>query len=162
LPLLKKMLRQSNNTNASLFRISLIIKTIQGTAELLLGFAFLYIQSSTVTLFLQEFTRDELVENPYDKTSHFLLQTGNSIVASGTLFIALYLLSHGIIKLLLIIGILKKKLEAYYIFITILTLFIIYQLYRYSITHSVLVLIFTIFDILFCWLVWKESKILKA
>jgi uncharacterized membrane protein len=156
------MLRQSNNTNASLFHISLIIKTIQGTAELLLGFAFLYIQSSTVTLFLQEFTRDELVENPYDKTSHFLLQTGNSIVASGTLFIALYLLSHGIIKLLLIIGILKKKLEAYYIFITILTLFIIYQLYRYSITHSVLVLIFTIFDILFCWLVWKESKILKA
>jgi uncharacterized membrane protein len=156
------MLRQSNNTNASLFHISLIIKTIQGTAELLLGFAFLYIQSSTVTLFLQEFTRDELVENPYDKTSHFLLQTGNSIIASGTLFIALYLLSHGIIKLLLIIGILKKKLEAYYIFITILTLFIIYQLYRYSITHSVLVLIFTIFDILFCWLVWKESKILKA
>ncbi len=145
-----------------LFRISLMVKVMQGLVEVLLGAAFLYVKSDTITRLFQEFIRDELLENPsYSKTSHFLIQTGNTIIATGTLFIALYLLSHGIVKLLLIIGVLKKKLWAYYVFIVILLVFIGYQIYRYSITRSPLVLIFTLFDVFFTWLAWQESQIIK-
>jgi uncharacterized membrane protein len=144
-----------------LFRISLIVKVIQGFLEVVLGMLFLYVKSDTIAVLFQEFIRDELAESPYTKTSHFIIQTGNSVVAAGSLFIGLYLLSHGIVKLLLIIGVVKKKLWAYYTFIATLIAFILYQAYRYSITHSPLVLVFTLFDIFFTWLAWQESQIIK-
>jgi uncharacterized membrane protein len=145
----------------TLFRISLIVKVTQGCLEVVLGVLFLYVKTDTIALLFQEFIRDELAENSYSKTSNFIIQTGNSIIAAGSLFIGIYLLSHGIVKLLLIIGVIKKKLWAYYTFIAILVAFILYQIYRYGITHSPLVLIFTLFDIFFTWLAWHESKSIK-
>src|SRR5206468_3996370 len=52
-------------------------------------------------------------------------------------FFAFYLLSHGLIKGVLVFGLLREKLWAYPASIAVFALFIAYQLYRYSWTHDV-------------------------
>jgi uncharacterized membrane protein len=75
-------------------------------------------------------------------------------------FVALYLLSHGSIKLWLIIALLREKLWYYPTAIVIFGLFIVYQLYRFSFTHSVWLLLVTAVDIIVIALTWHEYKYL--
>jgi uncharacterized membrane protein len=50
---------------------------------------------------------------------------------------AFYLLSHGLVKVLLVAGLLREKLWAYPASLIVLSAFIAYQTYRYSSTHSI-------------------------
>jgi uncharacterized membrane protein len=143
------------------FKISVVIKCIQGVLEFAGGILLWFISSASLIRFIQKITREELIEHPDDLISKSLLQMGQNLSGSGKSFAVFYLISHGLIKLFLIIGLIKKKLWAYYAFIVILGIFVIYQTYRYAHTYSLLLLIFTLFDILLCWLAWKESKIIK-
>ena len=73
-------------------------------------------------------------------------------------FYAFYLLSHGVVKLLLVAGLLRDKLWAYPASPVAMTLFIAYQLYRYSYTHGIGLLALTVFDLVVIWLVWHEWR----
>jgi uncharacterized membrane protein len=74
-------------------------------------------------------------------------------------FYAFYLLSHGVIKLLLVIGLLRNQLWSYPASLIALAAFIIYQLYRFSYTHSVGLIALTLFDFLVIALIWHEWRI---
>ena len=74
---------------------------------------------------------------------------------------ALYLLSHGVIKLFVIIGLLQQKLWYYPTALVIFGLFIVYQLYRFSFTHSPWLLVLTVLDIIVMWLTWHEYSYLR-
>ena len=143
------------------FKISVFIKCIQGILEFIGGILLWCISSASLIRFIEKSTREELIENPNDFISNSLLQIGQNLSGSGKSFAVFYLITHGVIKLFLIVGLIKEKLWAYYSFIVILAIFILYQSYRYSITRSLILLIFTLFDILLCWLAWNESKIIK-
>jgi uncharacterized membrane protein len=43
----------------------------------------------------------------------------------------------------------------------VFALFIMYQLYRFSFTHSVWLLVITILDMVVIWLTWREYKYLR-
>ncbi|MEP6595326.1 MAG: DUF2127 domain-containing protein [Ginsengibacter sp.] len=143
------------------FKISVIIKSIQGILELAAGIILWFVSNASLIRLIKKYTREELIENPHDFISQSLLQIGQHLSVNGKSFAVFYLISHGVIKLFLIIGLIKKKLWAYHAFIMILGVFVLYQVYRYTITYSNLLLIFTLFDILLCWLAWKESMIIK-
>ena len=76
-------------------------------------------------------------------------------------FAALYLLSHGAIKLWLILGLLREKLWYYPTAMVIFGLFIAYQLYRFSFTHSVFLLLITVIDLVVIALTWHENMYLR-
>ena len=57
---------------------------------------------------------------------------GRHFPASEQHFYALYLLSHGVVKSALVVGLLREKLWAYPASIAVFGAFIAYQLYRYS------------------------------
>lgn len=61
-------------------------------------------------------------------------------------FYAFYLVSHGVVKLFLVIGLLRNKLWAYPASLVVLGLFIAYQLYRFSYTHGFGLIVLTLFD----------------
>jgi len=107
-------------------------------------------------------TQDELFEDPKDLVSQYILNVAHQFSLGGKKFVILYLLSHGIIRLILVIGLLKKKLEAYYLSFIVFSGFIIYQLYRYSHTRSAWLLGLSIFDLFFLWLIWKEYTYVVA
>ena len=76
-------------------------------------------------------------------------------------FYAFYLLSHGSVKILLVVGLLKNKLWSYPASLIVLGLFIVYQLYRFSYTHGVGLIVLTIFDIFVMGLIWHEYNIIR-
>lgn len=76
-------------------------------------------------------------------------------------FYAFYLLSHGLIKLLLVAGLLRGKLWSYPASLAALGAFMIYQVYRYSYTHSPGLLILTVFDAVVMVLIWHEWRVMR-
>lgn len=106
-------------------------------------------------------TQQELAEDPRDVVANYLLHSAQHMAISTQYFMALYLLGHGTIKLWLIIGLLREKLWYYPTAIIVFGLFIIYQLYRYSFTHSVWLLLITVVDVIVIALAWHEYKYLR-
>lgn len=141
------------------FIISLFLKSINSLLEILSGILFLFTGSITVILSL--LIKGELIEDPTDfiaiQIQHILpyFSTHNQLYAS------FYLLSHGIIKIILVANLLYKKLWAYPATIIILFLFIAYQIYHLSYKYSLILILLTLLDTLIIILTWHEYKIIK-
>ena len=59
----------------------------------------------------------------------------------------MYLLTHGIAKIVLVVGVLRGQLWAYPWMIALLSVFIVYQVYRLSYRLSIGLLLLTLFDV---------------
>src|SRR5262249_3023398 len=76
---------------------------------------------------------------------------------------AVYLLSHGIAKVVLVALVLRDKLWAYPWLIALLLAFIAYQLYRITVVHfSIGLTLLSIFDAFLVWLTWREYRSKRA
>jgi uncharacterized membrane protein len=146
-------------TITDIFLASVLIKGTQGLLELLIGGFLLFSSTGRLSLLLIKLSESEILDGPKDFFSNWLLQAGTNLSINGKVFIAIYLLSHGIIKLFLIIGLLRKKIWSYWAFIGIMILFISYQVYRIIYSYSNFLFIMTLFDIALTYLVWRESII---
>jgi Predicted membrane protein (DUF2127) len=74
-------------------------------------------------------------------------------------FGAIYLLSHGTAKIVLVALVLKDKLRAYPSLTALLLAVIGYQLYRITAVHfSIGLTAPTVFDALLVWLTWREYR----
>jgi uncharacterized membrane protein len=72
------------------------------------------------------------------------------------MFGAVYLLAHGVVKVVLVTALLLNKLWAYPWMIVVLLLFIAYQLYRIVLNPTAGLIGLTIFDIVIVALTWRE------
>ena len=138
------------------FVLLLIVKGILAILEIVGGVAVFFINQKDLINFVQTITQSELIEDPHDIIANYLLHLANDFSISTKLFVTLYLLSHGIIKFWLIVGLLKKILWYYPIAIAVFGFFIIYQFYRYNHTHSLTLLLITALDLVVIFLTWKE------
>lgn len=144
------------------FEITLLAKAVSALLEILGGLLVFFINKAYVLSIVLSFTQEELSEDPKDIFAHYIVQASNDFSSNSQHFIAFYLLSHGIIKLLLIVGLLKKKLWAYPSSIIVFALFIVYQTARFYNTHSIWLLLFTILDIVIIALTIHEYNYMKA
>ena len=87
-----------------------------------------------------------------------LLKTAHGLTGSAVLFGAVYLLAHGLVKVILVAALLKNQLWAYPWTIAFLGVFIVYQLYRLSLRPSVGLTALTIFDALIASLTYREYR----
>ena len=76
-------------------------------------------------------------------------------------FYAFYLLSHGLVKSVVVYGLLREKLWAYPASFVVFSLFIAYQLYRYSFTHDIALIALSIFDLFVIALAVHEYRLLR-
>src|SRR5260221_8606822 len=156
----KKFLMEEKNIHL-IFRISLFLKGAFALFETLGGILAWFVSQQSLLNFVTAITEGELIEDPRDLIANYLLQSAQHLSISSQHFIAFYLLSHGVIKLLLIIGLLSRKLWCYPSAIVVFGLFIVYQLYRFSYTHSFWLLFITILDAVIICLTWHEWKFLQ-
>src|SRR5215210_2387472 len=113
-----------------LFEIGIIGKGIDGAAELLGGILLLLSSPDRLRHFAVLLTQGELSEDPHDLIATHLLHSADGLTGGEVRFGAIYLLAHGVVKVVLVIALLLDKLWAYPWMIAFLTLFIGYQLYR--------------------------------
>ena len=143
------------------FRISVILKGLHALTEIAGGLAFYLISVPTVLRWVNLLTQEELTEDPRDFVATHLLSAAQHLTGATQSFYAFYLVSHGLIKVVLVAGLLREKLIAYPLSLIALGGFIAYQLYRYSYTHSFGLIVLTIFDLIVIVLVWHEWRLLR-
>ncbi len=144
-----------------IFKISVFVKGFHAMLELIGGLLLLFVKTSTITRLVISFTQEELTEDPNDLVANYLFQYAQNLSISSQRFAAFYLLSHGVIKLLLFAGLLRDRLWAYPSSILVLGIFILYQVYRFTFTHSLGLVALSVFDLVVVWLVWHEYNIIK-
>jgi uncharacterized membrane protein len=140
------------------FEVGIILKGLNGLFELIGGLTLLLVSPQTINAVVAALTRDELSENPHDYIATHLLKTAHGLSGPGLLFGALYLLSHGLVKIVLVVAVLKNKLWAYPAIIIFLLIFIVYQIYRIALDHSLAITALTLFDSFIVWLTWREYQ----
>ena len=140
------------------FEIGLLIKGIHGLLEIIGGAFLLFLSPDRLNWLTRFLTQHELSEDPKDMVANFLLTLSSSFSISTQHFAVLYLMSHGIIKCILILLLWRRKLWAFPLTIVTLILFIAYQIYRYTFTQSVFLILLTIFDIIMIILTYLEYK----
>ena len=84
--------------------------------------------------------------------------TPDGLTGSALLFGAAYLLVQGAVKVVLVIALLLNKLWAYPCTITVLLIFIGYQLYRIALQPSLGLVALTVFDAVIVVLTWREYR----
>jgi len=144
-----------------LFIIGIIIKGIDGILELIGGIILISIKSNSISKIIQTIFQHEIAQDPTDLIANYFIQLSQTLSISTISFAAIYLIIHGSIKLGLFSGLLYKKLWAYPLAGILLSLFVIYQLIRFSSTHSIFLLFLTLVDILIIVLLRFEYKRLK-
>ena len=144
-----------------IFQISVILKGLHALIECAGGVALYFISTETIAHWVALLTQEELIEDPDDFVATHLLIAAQHLSIGTETFYAFYLLSHGLVKVALVIGLLKEKLWAYPTSLAVLIAFIAYQSYRYSYTHSIGLALLTAFDLMVIWLIWHEWRTLR-
>jgi uncharacterized membrane protein len=143
-----------------IFEISILLKGLHALTECIGGIALYLVPSAAITHWVAILTQQELLEDPHDMVAGYLLNAAQHLSVGTQTFYALYLLSHGLVKVLLVVGLLREKLWAYPSSLVALAAFVAYQLYRYSYTHSPGLIVLTVFDVFIAVLVWHEWRYL--
>jgi uncharacterized membrane protein len=140
------------------FEIGIIGKGVNGAAELIGGTLLLVLTPARIHRVVAALTQGELSEDPHDFVATRLLHTSNGLTGNALLFGAIYLLAHGIVKVVLVLALLMNKIWAYPWMIVVLVLFISYQLYRIALTPTVGLVALTAFDLVIVVLTWREYQ----
>lgn len=143
------------------FEIGIVLKGLHALVECAGGIALYVVSTATIVRWVNAVTQEELIEDPHDFVATHLRHMAQHFSVSAQSFYALYLLGHGVIKLLLVAGLLRHKRWSYPASLAALLLFVLYQLYRYSFTHSVGLLALTAFDLLVIALIWQEWRTVR-
>ncbi len=139
------------------FRIGIVLKGLDGALEVSGGVLLLVLTPATILHLARSLTIHELSQDPHDFIATHLLHSAMHLSSSSTLFGAIYLLSHGLAKIILVVLVLMEKLWAYPWMIALLVVFIVYQVYRIALVHfSSALLALTVFDCALVWLTWRE------
>jgi uncharacterized membrane protein len=138
------------------FRFSIALKGIHALLEMVLGIAVLTVSPQTMNRFALTVLHPELSEDPNDFFATHLLKISENFANGGTRFASFYLLSHGLVKIVLVVELFRNKLWAYPTMIVVLTAFVCYQVYRFSLTHSLAMILLTFFDLIVILLTWLE------
>ena len=144
-----------------IFNFSVLMKGAHALIEIIGGIALYLVSTATIHSWVNFLTQEELVEDPSDFLASHLLVFAQTFSVGTKAFYAFYLLSHGLIKILLVAGLLRGKLWSYPASLAALTLFIVYQLYRYSYTHSFGLIVLTVFDVFVMVLIWHEYRLMR-
>jgi uncharacterized membrane protein len=140
------------------FEIGIILKGLDGVLEVVGGLLLLVVSPATIDRVVTSLTQHELSEDPHDFLATHLLKTAHGLTGSAVLFGAVYLLSHGAVKVILVVALLKNELWAYPWMIVFLGVFIVYQVYRLSFKPSVGLTLLTLFDAFVAWLTYREYR----
>lgn len=151
-----------NTATDKAFRISLYLKALNGLLEIAGGIILLIISPQFIDRWAQRLTQGELSQDPKDFFANHILKTAHSLKGASLTYGAIYLLSHGIAKLVLIIQVLRDRLWAYPALMVLLGLFVVYQTYQMIEKFSVGLLLLSIFDLIIIYLTAIEYKKHKA
>lgn len=137
------------------FLWSVLAKGAISLAEVISGVAALFIPPAVIVN-AAAFVLNYL---PQAGLQNVLMQEVAKYTGGAVVFVSIYLLSRGLVKIFLIWSLLKNRLWAYPASLIILGLFLLYQLYQIGTEHSFIVTAITLFDIVVMYFIYREWRI---
>jgi len=145
-----------------LYEIGILIKGIDGLLELVGGILLLALSSRTILHVTHWLVDAELTENPHSFIGKHVLHAGMQLAHGHTLFAALFLLTHGAVKVGLVVCLLLNKPWAYPVGLGVLGVLLAYQIYQLITAPSFGMALLSVLDVIIMWLIWREWQQVKA
>ena len=144
----------------NLFRLAVWLKGLDGIGEVLAGLGLLVAGPVLLRGWVLALTLGEISEDPHDVIAVHLRHLAETLSAGGEVFVAAYLLAHGVIKIALALALLRRRAAAYPTALLVLGAFLAFQLWRFALGGSPLLLALSLFDVVVIVLVWREWRAL--
>ena len=144
------------------FAIGVVLKGLDGVIECVAGLLLYFTSIETIVALVTAIANNEILGDKRDVVGNYLTRAAEHFSVGGKRFAAFYLISHGVVKLILVAGLLRNRMWAYPASLAVLALFIAYQLYRLTFAYSIILVLLTIFDLAVIWLIWKEYRIVES
>lgn len=148
-------------TYSFLFKLSMWWRILYGGIRILFALALLKFVGTPLSELLFPFVSHEIGGTKKDALFRFLYHTLHDYSFTITYFLAFYFLFWGTVDIVLSLGLLARKLWAFPFSLILIALFILYALYRFSNTHSLVLLSIIILDVFIFALIFREYRIAK-
>lgn len=139
-----------------IFEIALLLKALHSLLEIACGLLLAAISTGTILRIAKFVTQGELLEDPHDLIANYILHTAQNFSLSAKAAVVFLLLSHGTVKLVLVLSVMKGWPWAYPAFMLALGLLIGIQSYQLWHHVSFGLAALTIFDLVVLALTWHE------
>jgi len=154
--------RDASSVLHASFEVAILLKGVHAALEIIGGVLLALTKPDTLAAWIRVLTQNELVEDPNDRLANLIVRAGTHYTAGAQHFGVFYLVSHGIVKLVLVLLLWRRRIWAYPLTVAVLVLFIGYQVVRWTSTHSTVLIALSLFDILMIWLTILEYRRLKS
>lgn len=153
--------KQSRDLYDTLFNIGMWWRIVYGIFRLILGLVLLkMIGTSFSDLFLKMMSH-EVTQDPDDFLFTKIEPLARHLSYTVTYFVAIYFIFWGSVDAFLSINILRKKLWAFKVSFVLIIVFVMYEIHRFTYTHSKMLGFIILVDLILIWLIWNEEKRLE-
>lgn len=145
----------------TVFKAAMYWRIAYGSVRIFIGYKLLSLVGVPAVEVYQRLLRGEATETHdviFQMIGHTLVHHGFSI----TYFLAAYLLFWGVIDVLLSISMLRHYLWAFPTSLLIMGSFIVYEIFRFTHTHSPVLISFILIDLFIVYLIFRERERLVA
>jgi uncharacterized membrane protein len=139
------------------FEISIALKAIDGALEVLAAILLARAEPQTLAGWLHVLTDLHLPTRLHDAVAHAVARTTEHIADSRS-FAIVYLLTHGLAKLVVIGAVVRGRSWSYPLLIAMLAAFIVYQMVRWTEERGAAMLALSVFDAVLIVLTWREWR----
>jgi uncharacterized membrane protein len=140
------------------FDAGVLLKGGDGLLEMVAG-TWLAFDPTIVQTVVFRLTAKELLHDPDDRIAAALRHVAEELGSGRHAFATFYLVAHGLVKVVLAIGLLRQRPWAFPVATWTLGALAVYQLYRFTHTHSPLLPVLAAIDLVIVWLVWREGRV---
>jgi uncharacterized membrane protein len=144
-----------------LFELSIFVKGVDGVLETIGGLLILFVPLHSLDTLVRWLLVHELSES-HDWVARAAEHLLVSLSLDTKLFASIYLVGHGLVKIFLVFALWREKLWAFPVALWFIALFVVYQIYRFTHTHSIALLVFALLDVCVAWFIWREYLARKA
>lgn len=152
-------MRLKERTVHRIFTISVFFKGLDAILEIVSGTLLLF--AGNFADIVSSLVREELIESPSNVLATRIQDLLPYLTGRIQLFGSLYLLSHGIVKIFLVLGLLRRKYWAYPAAMAVLLVFIVYQLLQWMYDRSPMLIALSVLDAFIILLTWREYRLIK-
>lgn len=141
-----------------IFELAIAAKGLFAAAEALTGIGLLLTPPASVQHWIDWFLTTEIVEERHGPIQRLIEALALRYNADAQHFFALYLILHGLAKLVVVTMLQRRVAFAYPLAIAVFAGFVVYQGHEWLLRGSPVMLALTLFDLMVIALTWREWR----
>ena len=151
-----------------LFNATLAVKGSLASIEAMVGFGlwlgahFASAPDLPVEGSIEWLNQHEITQDPQDPMVQWTAEQAQNLSVPTDDFYALYLIMHGLLKLVMVILLARRVRWAYPAAMAVLAVFVVFQLHSWTQSHSPFLIMLSGFDLFMIFLVGREYGLLKS